>query len=74
MKNMQKKAQSLIEYGLILALVAIIAITVLSKFGQTITNVGNKTDSDVSTASEQASNNYCASIGLTYENGICVEN
>lgn len=60
-----KKAQSLIEYGLILALVAVIAVTVLSKFGSTITDVGNRTNSSVSSASSNATDNYCKSIGKT---------
>ena len=68
-----KKAQSLIEYGLILALVAVIAVTVLSKFGGTITDVGNRTNSSVSSASSGATESYCKSIGLTYNtaNGLC---
>lgn len=62
MKSMKKNAQSLIEYGLILALVAVIAVTVLSKFGGTITNVGDKTNTAVSSASSNAMNNYCQSL------------
>lgn len=62
MKNIKKKAQSLIEYGLILALVAIIALTVLSKFGSSITNVGNKASNSVNTAGNNAQNNYCKSV------------
>lgn len=73
MKNMRKNAQSLIEYGLILALVAVIAVTVLSKFGGTITNVGNRTDTAVSSASEHAMETYCTSIKKTYneQTGLC---
>lgn len=62
---MKKNAQSLIEYGLILALVAVIAVTVLSKFGGTITDVGNRTNTAVSSASSNAMDNYCKSIGKT---------
>lgn len=62
MKNMKKNAQSLIEYGLILALVAIIALTVLSKFGKSITSVGEKASNGVTTAGAKAQDNYCASI------------
>lgn len=73
MKDMKKKAQSLIEYGLILALVAVIAVTVLSKFGSTITNVGTRTDTAVSSASENAMQNYCDGIGKDYNatSGLC---
>ena len=73
MKNFRKQAQSLIEYGLILALVAVIAVTVLSKFGKTITDVGNRTDTAVSSASENAMSTYCQSIGQGYNatSGLC---
>lgn len=69
-----KKAQSLIEYGLILALVAVIAVTVLSKFGGTITDVGNRTNSSVSSASDNATDAYCTSIGkkgVDSTTGLC---
>lgn len=62
----KKRAQSLIEYGLILALVAIIAMTVLSKFGKTITKVGDKTDESVTKVSDNAMKNYCDSINGTW--------
>lgn len=65
MKNSKKKAQSLIEYGLILALVAIIALTVLSKFGKSITNVGDKASTGVDAAGNNAQKNYCTSISCT---------
>lgn len=65
MKNIKKKAQSLIEYGLILALVAIIALTVLGKFGKSITNVGDKASNSVNTAGNNAQNNYCKSVDAT---------
>lgn len=70
---MKKNAQSLIEYGLILALVAVIAVTVLSKFGGTITDVGNRTNTAVSSASTNAMSSYCKSIGTAYNatSGLC---
>mgnify|MGYP001805934971 CR=1 FL=1 len=71
MENMRRKAQSLIEYGLILALVAVIAVVILGKFGKTLTDVGNRTNSDVNAASQNATANYCTSIGLTLQNGTC---
>lgn len=61
----KRQAQSLIEYGLILALVAVVALTILGKFGSSITNVGNKASSAVTTAGDNATNNYCKSIGST---------
>lgn len=61
-KNSKKKAQSLIEYGLILALVALIALTVLSKFGKSITDVGDRANNAISTAGSKALDNYCKGI------------
>ena len=73
MENMKKKAQSLIEYGLILALVAVIAVTVLSKFGKTMTDAADKTNTAVSNASDNATSQYCTSIGSTLNTttGLC---
>lgn len=68
MEKFRKSAQSLIEYGLILALVAVIAITVLTKFGGSITNVGNQASNTVNTTGNNATNNYCTSIGKTKYN------
>lgn len=63
MKNMKKSAQSLIEYGLILALVAVIAVTILGKFGKTLTGVANNTEKSVNEVSSNAMCNYCKSLG-----------
>lgn len=74
MKNTKKKAQSLIEYGLILALVAVIAVTILGKFGKTMTDTADKTNTAVSNASDNASLNYCTSIkctGYDKTTGLC---
>lgn len=54
MANMKKKAQSLIEYGLILALVAVVAVVILGKFSTTMNNVGNQANSAVSNAAGDA--------------------
>jgi len=72
MKNIKKSAQSLIEYGLILALVAVIAITVLSKFGKSINNTGDKASNTLNQTSDKAANDYCKDIGKTkFEGGMC---
>lgn len=60
---MKKRAQSLIEYGLILALVAIIALAVLSKFGTTITKVGDSTDKKVDAVTENSGKSFCDAAG-----------
>lgn len=70
---MKKNAQSLIEYGLILALVAVIAVTVLSKFGKTMTNVGNKTDATVTSASDKSACAYCKSLTEAADRASCME-
>lgn len=66
-----KKAQSLIEYGLILALVAVIAVTVLSKFGNTITAAGERTNTDVTNASTRATSTYCSSLTIQADIDAC---
>lgn len=62
MKSIKKEAQSLIEYGLILALVAVISVAVLNKFGGTISQVGDRTNTSVSNASQNAMDAYCKSL------------
>ena len=66
MKYANKKAQSLIEYGLILALVAVVAVTILGKFSSSINDVGNKANTAVSASADNALKKYCVSIGSTY--------
>ena len=60
MKSIKKSAQSLIEYGLILALVAVTAVAVLGKLGATVGKTGDNANSAVSTASTNAMNTMCA--------------
>lgn len=68
MKCMKKSAQSLLEYGLILALIAVIAISVLSKLGQSITKTGTSTASTVNDVSANSMDNYCTEVGQgTYD-------
>ena len=73
MEKMKRKAQSLIEYGLILALVAVVAVTILGKFSTSINNVGEQANTAVSSAGTNALGSYCTSIGSTYNatNGKC---
>lgn len=73
MKNLRRKAQSLIEYGLILALVAVIAVTVLSKFGSTITSAGEKTNETVTNVSNNAVNTYCDNLTDEAQKAECKE-
>lgn len=63
MENTKKKAQSLIEYGLILALVAVVAVTILGKFSTSINTIGNNANSAVGQSSTNALNKYCVDAG-----------
>lgn len=67
MAKMKKKAQSLIEYGLILALVAVVAVTILGKFSKSINDVGEQANTAVSSAGTNALGSYCKSVGSTYD-------
>ena len=62
MKSIKKSAQSLIEYGLILALVAVVAVTILGKFGGAMNNMGDNSTNALNTASDKSLDNYCESV------------
>lgn len=65
--KMKKKAQSLIEYGLILALVAVVAVAVLGKFSSSITKVGEQANTTVSGSGTSAMTTYCKSVSKIYD-------
>lgn len=71
---MKKQAQSLIEYGLILALVAVVAVVILGRFSNSITKVGNQANTAVNKSGDTAMNSYCASQSMDYDaaSGGCV--
>lgn len=73
MKSIKKEAQSLIEYGLILALVAVIAVTILGRFSTSINNIGNQANTAVSASATNAMTRYCSSLGsgCTYDGSQC---
>ena len=75
MKNNKKLAQSLVEYGLILALVAVIAITALRVLGQKINTAADNAASQVETSSANAAEKYCDALGKGYDetSGACVD-
>lgn len=62
MENMKKSAQSLIEYGLILALVAVVAVTILGKLSGSVNTVGEQANTAVSGAGTNALTKYCDSL------------
>lgn len=72
MKDMKKNAQSLIEYGLILALVAVVAVTILGKFSSSINKVGDQANTAVGSAGANAMGAYCKSINCNYNEGTGV--
>lgn len=53
----KKTAQSIIEYGLIMVMVAVISVLVLNKFGITINLVGRRSTAEVST--DNSMQTYC---------------
>ena len=76
MKISKKSAQSLIEYGLILALVAVVAVTILGKFGKSMNTMGDNSTNAIDSASNKSLDNYCKSAdansaGWDAGNGVC---
>lgn len=70
---MKKQAQSLIEYGLILALVAVVAVTILGKFSKSINTIGDQANTAMSKSASNAMSEYCKNVSKTYnpESGQC---
>lgn len=56
----KKPAQSIIEYGLIMVMVAAISVTVLNKFGITMNWVGKRSTAEVSTG--DSIDDYCNAL------------
>lgn len=74
MKSNKKLAQSLIEYGLILALVAVVAIAALQILGQRVNNAAVTAGENVENSAENAAKTYCEqSVGGSWnaETGVC---
>lgn len=69
--NKKSKAQSLVEYALILALVTVIAITALQFLGQKVNNAVTGVADDIESNTNNAAQTYCESIGGTYSDGKC---
>jgi len=73
MRNMKKNAQSLIEYGLILALVAVVAVTILGKFSGSINKVGTQANTAVNGSGTNALCSYCKSLASA-DQSACYSN
>lgn len=76
MQSMKKRAQSLIEYGLILALVSVVAVVILGLFSESFNKVGNQANNAVSKSADNALTKYCESIKKQYDasTGQCEDN
>jgi pilus assembly protein Flp/PilA len=69
----KKRAQSLVEYGLILALVAVIAIAALQVLGTKIQQASTTAGNTVTDAATNAAEAYCQSLTppKSAVNGVC---
>ena len=67
MKNNKKLAQSLVEYGLILALVAVVAIATLQLLGKKVNEAAEKSGESVINTTDNAAKAYCDALGDGYE-------
>lgn len=61
---MRKKAQSILEYALIIAVIALASGQVLNKFGLNITKVGNRANAEVNN-NGVSPDAYCKKIGCS---------
>lgn len=71
----KKRAQSLIEYALILALVTVVAIAALQLLGRRINTAASNAGEQLDTATQNAGQAYCQSLDPpgTYDEttGVC---
>ena len=67
MKSNKKLAQSLVEYGLILALVAVVAIATLQLLGKKVNEAAEKSGDSVITTTDNAAKAYCDALGSDYK-------
>ena len=79
MKSIKKKAQSLVEYGLILALVAIVAIAALQVLGKHVNEAAVKSGENIENTGKNAAKTYCeTTLGSDYTwdeaNNVCKKN
>ncbi|MCD8024399.1 MAG: hypothetical protein LUE64_02570 [Candidatus Gastranaerophilales bacterium] len=65
--NSKKKAQSLIEYALILAMVAVVAIAALQLLGNNIGSTLRSAADTVGDGAENAGRNACSAMGDDFQ-------
>jgi len=63
MKLTKKSAQTLIEYALILTLIAAISITVLGRFGKSVSKTGNAVSGAYNSTGASGAVDYCKALG-----------
>lgn len=61
--NKTSKAQSLIEYALILAMVTVIAVTALQLLGSNMSNTLRKSAGTINTGADDVQKKACESLG-----------
>lgn len=69
LKDKKSKAQSLIEYALILAMVTVIAITALQLLGQNMANTMKKSADTVNSGTDDVQRKSCEAFGGTWTEG-----
>ncbi len=69
-KRLKKsKAQSLIEYALILAMVTVIAVTALQLLGSNMANTLKKSATTINTGADDVQEKACTALGGTWKAG-----
>lgn len=69
LNNKKSKAQSLIEYALILAMVTVIAVVALQLLGQNMANTLRQSAETINTGADDAQRKACESFGGTWAPG-----
>ncbi len=65
LNNKKSKAQSLIEYALILAMVTVIAVVALQLLGQNMSNTLKQSAETINTGADDVQKKACESFGGT---------
>ncbi len=71
--NKKSKAQSLIEYALILAMVTVIAVVALQLLGQNMSNTLKQSAETINTGADDVQRKACESFGGTWTPGSTEE-
>ncbi len=69
LNNKKSKAQSLIEYALILAMVTVIAVVALQLLGQNMSNTLKQSAETINTGADDVQKKACESFGGTWTPG-----